>query len=264
MTSTSEARERFIALVAAAVPRLDPATAADARISSDALNHLQRVALSRSVSRVFRSVDVSVWESATTLSEVFELASAQATPDFSYEKPDREDFGGAGVRLRPVLEQDEALLHEAAMEPRRSYRWRWRGRTISPSEFSAALHDGVLAQFMVEDVESGAPQGFVVAYQYDAAAKHCYFGFQRAGEGRSGAMAQGLLFFLNYLFSRFDLAKVYAEVPEYNRVLFDGASLAVLEAEQREHFFFDAEYHSLLTYAIYREAYLELSSSWVS
>ncbi len=151
-----------------------------------------------------------------------------------------------------MVPADVDVLYMAALDPELSYRWRFRGHDISRSDFEQQLHQGVMSQFIVEDRRSGLAHGIVVAYEYDPNAKHAMLAFQRISPGTPGAMVDGMFLFLNYVFSRFDLRKIFLEVPAYNSHLIAKLAFCRLESEQKDHFFFAGEFHSQSTYSISR------------
>ena len=147
------------------------------------------------------------------------------------------------------------------MEPAASYRWRYRGRNVSPEEFHQSLHDGVLSQFVLEGNSSGALCGHVLAYDYEPDAGHAYVAVQALEGIRPGLAMEGLFLFVRYLFSRFNLRKLYFDIPDYNRSLADGLDVLRLEATHRSHFAFDGGYVDRHIYALYRDDVAEYLDS---
>jgi hypothetical protein len=72
-------------------------------------------------------------------------------------------LSGKHARLRPVLPGDYPFLYIEAMNPEMAYRWRLRGSTPSPEQFTASLWDAVLCQFIIESVGGGEAVGLVAA-----------------------------------------------------------------------------------------------------
>ncbi|HWJ60420.1 MAG TPA: hypothetical protein VNS19_00495, partial [Acidimicrobiales bacterium] len=143
------------------------------------------------------------------------------------------------VYLRPIEEGDYRAIYQASIRPESAFRWRYRGATPSIERFVAGLHDGVLAQHMIQAVD-GPTVGLVVAYQASMESRTAYFGLLRTAESsQEGRMFEGLMLFIKFLFDTWDFRKLYAEIPEFN---FDGILSADtrgidIEGIQRQHIF---------------------------
>jgi RimJ/RimL family protein N-acetyltransferase len=72
----------------------------------------------------------------------------------------------------------------------------------------------------------------------------------------------GLALFLEYVFTCWDLRKLYMQLPEYNYEQFaSGAErFFVVEGRQREHTFFGGRHWDQLTLAIYRQTWFAHSA----
>lgn len=257
---TNEHYDKFLSGVADLVPGVDALYLRDLVLDDDLVGHTRKVLIIRAAERIFHNAgDLSA---ATTVRDLYERCTAAGATSDGIVKASRHSFETAVVRLRPILPEDELDLYEAALDPRSSHRWRLRGRNISPEAFHEMLHDQVLAQFIVEDIESREAQGLVMAYRYDPDAQHASFAIQRIRKGRPGSVMFGTMLLFNYLFTRFDIRKLYAEVPDYNRSLIEGIGIARVEAELKDHFWFDGAFVDKVVFSIARDDFFELSSPW--
>lgn len=169
-------------------------------------------------------------------------------------------MAGRFAALRPLMPGDEQLLYAAALDPSGSHRWRYRGRNVSPEEFHESLHAGVLAQFIAVQ-RDGSPAAHVLAYDYEPDPGHAYVGIQVLGPVRPEVSMEAMFLFLSFLFTRFDLNKIYMDIPDYNKGLVRNLPFIVLEATHRSHFFFDGEFVDRHIYAIHRSGWNEFFTS---
>jgi hypothetical protein len=167
---------------------------------------------------------------------------------------------GVRVDLRPVVAADLPYLYALAVDPELSFKWRMRGQTPSPEQFQAELFVGVHAQFVVHHRESGRPLGLVVAYRMQADNGHCYLGL--VGDDDTGALMEGMVVFLSYLFESWPLRKVYAEVPGYALDQFASGVDRYFDEEGRltEHDFFKGQYWDLHVLAITRSRWEDIDA----
>lgn len=142
-----------------------------------------------------------------------------------------------------VLRADHVpILYESAFTGERSWKWRFRGRTVPYETFAAMLHEGVFAQYAVESTV-GPPSllGLVSAYDADTACGHCYVAFHNTGvhHPASGRMFGAIIGFMDHLFHVSPFRKLYLDIPEYNVGLLRGFEglLMVEEGRLREHYF---------------------------
>lgn len=166
------------------------------------------------------------------------------------------------MRLRPIIDQDIGPLYMASFDPANAAQWRYRGRTLPMDEFVSTLFGGVIAQFMVEMVDTGATVGLVVAYEENRSGLNCTIAFLRVGErvhGDRAAVFEGMLLFISYLFDNFPFRKLFAEVPEYNMSMFQ-ADFAAHEGVLKEYLFHRGEFVDLHYVSISRETWAGLAA----
>ncbi len=168
---------------------------------------------------------------------------------------------GQHVQLRPVTPSDYALLQTLELSPDLNPRWRFRGSTPSPEQWSQTLWRGVLAQYLVMRPGQSLPVGLVLAYNPAFQDQYAYLAAARFGATqRSPVMMLGLGLFVNYVFTCWPFRKLYMESPEYSFAEFASGAGRFFEVEGRlrEHSFFGGRYWDQLTLAIYRERWTEL------
>jgi acyl carrier protein len=138
------------------------------------------------------------------------------------------------VYLKPVTPSDYPFLQLLETGSDLAPRWRHRGATPSPEEWVQGLWSGVLTQFIVVGVTSAKPIGRVVIYHPNFQDRYAYFAAMRFEPGdRSPLMILGITLFLRYVFSYWQLEKLYMEVPEYNLPQFSSGLGRFFEIEGR-------------------------------
>jgi RimJ/RimL family protein N-acetyltransferase/acyl carrier protein len=162
------------------------------------------------------------------------------------------------VFLKAVTPDDYLLLQLVETSSEVAPRWRFRGATPSPEQWSQALWQGVLAQFVVVAKSDARPVGFVSAFQASFQDGHARVAALKFDQSRrSPLMMMGLAVFLDYVFACWDLRKLYVELPEYNFAPIASGTGRVFEVEARlrDHSFLAGELWDELVLAIYRDAW---------
>lgn len=163
------------------------------------------------------------------------------------------------VALRPLGTQDYAFVEALELHPERLVSYRHRGTTPSPEAFAQRLWQGVLAQFVVDDVSARRPLGIVAAFGADFANGHVQLAIVSAGERDpiAGMFLEGVELFVTYLFDTFNIHKVFAYVIEPNIHRFDAlvGDVLTLEGVLRRHEFFASDWVDVHILAIHREAW---------
>ncbi|MBN1529173.1 MAG: GNAT family N-acetyltransferase [Thermoleophilaceae bacterium] len=195
-----------------------------------------------------------------------------------------EDAGGAGFRpaplagkhvaLRPLRPDDYPAL--ARWEGQLGVRWRVRGMTPAPDDWMRRLWQGVLVQFMVlnnegnvvgDNIVGGLSRterqvGLVVVYDADFLNGYAKLAAARFDPGAKGPhLVFGVGLTLHYVFTHWNLRKLYLEIPEFNLPQFDAGWQELFEPEGtlREHRFYDGRYWDEHTFAIYRDRFYEFA-----
>lgn len=240
---------------------------ADARpdLEVGSLGPFQRTALWALASDVRSPVGPREVRACRTLGELVDLVGAVALTR-PPERPPRGSLASARVRLEPLRPDDPSVmgdLYQAALDPGSAYRWRFRGATPSPQEFSALLFDGVHCQYVARHPLSHALLGLVVAYDYQPEPGHVKVGFLRSGDAAlGGLMIEAMFLFVDHLFRTFPLRKVYSEVPDYNLDLVAGLPPGLLtrEAHLPEHVSRGDQRVGLTVFATHRAAFEDLAA----
>jgi len=224
-------------------------------------SQLERTVLFTAVSKLGFGMERPLFDASETIGDLFAWVQQRRIG-----KPDTHDLRlpPAGtptespVWLRPVQQSDVSLLYRAAQSPRSAFRWRYRGALPPPTQqFVDLLHEGVLAQFIVEAKADGSAQGLVVAYDAIHEYGTCCVAFQRIGPSVGGGeMFIGMYHLIEYVFSRWSMRKLYADVPEYN-LEYIGGSFGPLreEARLRECVYYDGRYWDRVFFVVERESW---------
>jgi len=160
------------------------------------------------------------------------------------------------IYLRPLSSDDYRSLQSAEARPELLVRWRFRGATPSPERWLQSVWSTTLAQFLVVARSGDRPLGLVVAYKPDFELRHAYLAAtQFSPERREPALIMGVALFVDYLFTCFDLRKLYMEVPEYNFAPFATGvdRFFSIEGRLRQHRFYGGEYWDELILAVHRD-----------
>jgi RimJ/RimL family protein N-acetyltransferase len=230
-----------------------------------ALGPFQRTALWALASDVPSPVGPEEVRACRTLGQLVTLLGPEALAR-PPERPPRGALASDRVRLEPLLPDDPSVmgdLYRAAIDPISSYRWRFRGATPSPQEFTALLFDGVHCQYVARHPPSRRLLGLVVAYDYQPEPGHVKVGFVRSADGElGGLMVEAMFLFVDHLFRTFPLRKVYSEVPDYNLDLVAGLPPGLLtqEAHLPEHVARGGRRVGLSVFATHRAAFEDFAA----
>lgn len=164
---------------------------------------------------------------------------------------------GRHVYLRPVTPGDYPWLQQAELSSELAMRWRFRGSTPSPEQWTQVIWAGALAQFLVIEGRSDEPAGIVDLYRANFQQGHAALGAARFSDGKSPVMILGIALFLRYVFACWNFRKIYMELPEYNYSQFASGlgRMFEIEGRLREHNYFDGELWDELVLAIYRDGW---------
>jgi hypothetical protein len=188
------------------------------------------------------------------MTDQFELPSARA------EEVRMPTLEGRHVYLRALAPEDYANLQLAEMSSDLAVRWRLRGTTPGPDQWMQSAWRNVLAQYLVisrsDELRIGVVSLYNVSFQdgfgYLAATR---FDMKRPSPG----LMLGLAIFLQYVFTCWDLRKLYMELPEYNFPQFASGvgKLFEVEGRKRDHYWFAGEYWDQIELALYRDRWQE-------
>jgi hypothetical protein len=166
---------------------------------------------------------------------------------------------GRHIYLRPVTPGDYGWMQKADSAGDLSIRWRFRGATPSPEQWLQSIWGGTLAQFLVVERRGDQPKGVVALYRVNFQHGHGALAAARLTDETSPVMVLGIALFLRYVFTCWNLRKLYMEVPEFNypQMASGLGRLFEVEGKLRDHTFYDGQYWDELVLAVYRDAWLE-------
>jgi RimJ/RimL family protein N-acetyltransferase/acyl carrier protein len=160
-----------------------------------------------------------------------------------------------GPLLESPTQRDFDYLFQLHATGDHLVRYRLRGVTPNPDSFHRLLWEGVTAQFVVR-CERGSPIGLVSCFGADFRNRHAHIGVLGDPAWRnSGLLIAGAWRFIGYLFSGFDLRKLYAEVlaSNFERLATGLGRLFELEGRLTGHEYIDGGYQDLLVLALDRD-----------
>jgi len=154
------------------------------------------------------------------------------------------------------MPSDYDTLRALELSPDLLWRFRSRGATPAPEEWTRLRSSGVLAEFLVVRRASSQPIGAVFAYNASPMHGFAYIGAGNFNPARSSPLfLLGAAMFVEYLFRTWPLRKLYAEMGEYNYERFRSGSgrMFKLEGCLRQHHYLDGHYWDEYLLALYRE-----------
>lgn len=167
------------------------------------------------------------------------------------------------VRLRRIEEGDRRFIYELMSSPDAGGRVRYGGSTPSPEKVAATLWDSVLAQFVVETVSSQHPVGLVAITSPDFRNGFAYVSAlgQAPAQG-SGLIAEAALLAFNYGFVTWPFRKLYMEATDDSFQAFKSGTDRLFREEGRllDHVFWNGRYVDVITLAVYRQTWEQLSA----
>jgi RimJ/RimL family protein N-acetyltransferase/acyl carrier protein len=248
--------------------RLDSAVRLDADLGIDSFGLLE---LATSLAEFGVELNEREWLETETLGELYDqyrervMVTTAAVPAAAARSEggrlSTEDqvtppqLAGQFFRLVPVLPPSVPFLYGLSTNPEVGFRWRYRGAVPSPQQFEQDLWQGVLAQFVVESIQTSQAAGHVVCYSPDRNMGHAYLGAAMTDEYHgSGIAAEPVRLFLDYLFDVWPFHKVYLELPEFNLPQFASATGRGLhvEARMRNHHYYQGRRWDQIILAAYR------------
>lgn len=164
------------------------------------------------------------------------------------------------VRLHTITDRDAVFIYELMTSPAAGGRVRFAGATPSPEKVASSLWDSVLAQFIVEGVDTHRPLGLVSITSPNFRDGYAYVSAVGTPEAQgTGLIAQGVLLGFNYAFLTWPFRKIYMEVSETNYDAFRSGlkHFFTEEGHLREHAFWDGHYADVFILAVYRATWAE-------
>lgn len=174
---------------------------------------------------------------------------------------------GRHIYLRPLIPEDDPALRAAEVTGELGIRWRFRGTTPSPEQWSHAAWQSILAQFLVVRRTDNRPVGLVMAYRANFQDGHAQLAVEMLERARrSPLLVLGAALFVQYVFTCWNFHKLYLELPEYNLAQFGSGidRTFKVEGRLREHFYYAGRRWDQLVVALYREVWLSVSPRLLS
>lgn len=190
-----------------------------------------------------------------TLGDLYHYLDVLAGSTSALAEP-RDAFHGPNVWLLPVTAAHEDYIYKLCTAGTHLTHFRLRGMIPSPESFHRFIWDKSIAQFLV-CTEQG-PVGWVSAFDADYRNRNAHIAAVADPEfAATGFVAEGAALLVSYLFTQFDLRKVYAESIEVNFQQFSSGHrwMFAVEARLVDHEYLDGRYHDLITVAAHREAW---------
>lgn len=247
---------------------VDPGTvSADTPLREVAETKLERAVIFTTIAKMGFGLERPYFDAAETFGDLWEWVRQRrigtADTDDLRIPPEGAPIESP-VWLRPLRQADVPLLYEAAQSPRSAFRWRFRGPFPSPASFAELLYGGVLVQFVVEEKEQGAAQGLVVAYDASPENGTCFLAFQRFGRSVGGGeMFIGMFHFVEYVWRRWNMRKLYAEVPGYSLShVGDGFDVMTEEARLRDFDYYDGRFWDRVFFSIDKATWEKRAEVW--
>lgn len=150
--------------------------------------------------------------------------------------------------------------------PEAGGRVRFGGGTVSPDKLAASLWEGVLAQFVVEGLQSQEPLGLVAITSPNFRDGFAYVSAlgTTAAQG-SGLVLEGVLLGFHYAFSTWPFRKIYMEATEGSFQAFKSGlgDLFAEEGRLRAHTFWNGRYLDLVILAVYRDTWARCAPGYL-
>ena len=125
------------------------------------------------------------------------------------------------IRLRVITDRDSVFLYELMTSPQSGGRVRFAGATPSPEKIAASLWDSVLAQFVIEGVNSQKPLGLVAITSPNFRDGFAYISALGPPETQGqGLIVEGVLLGFHYAFTAWPFRKIYMEATEESYAAF--------------------------------------------
>ena len=167
------------------------------------------------------------------------------------------------IRLRVITDSDSRFLYELMTSPQAGGRVRFAGATPSPEKIVSSLWESVLAQFIIEGIDSHKPLGLVAITSPNFRDSFAYISALGPTESQGlGLLAEGVLLGFHYAFSTWPFRKIYMEATEESYQAFKSGlgRWFAQEGQLKEHVFWNGRYIDLMILAVYRETWAQQAS----
>jgi RimJ/RimL family protein N-acetyltransferase len=164
--------------------------------------------------------------------------------------------GTRHVRIRTITERDSGFIYQLMTSDRSGGRVRFGGATPSPQQVSSSLWESVLAQFVVEGVQSGRPLGLTAITTPNFRDGFAYFSALASDDAQGhGLMFEGVFLTFEYAFATWPFRKIYLEATEESyKTFYSGLDrFFTEEGRLKQHTFWNGRYMDLAVFAVYRD-----------
>lgn len=167
---------------------------------------------------------------------------------------------GRFVRLRALVPDDLAWIHQMSTDPILGFRWRHAPGSVDPATFAAQLWTGVALQLAVVEKRAARPIGLTICYGMDQANRTAHVaGVFEPSLHKTGWVVEALPLFVRHTFAAFDLRKLYAEVVDFNLAQYATVLGRRVHREGvlREHWWIGGAYRDVHILALLRDEWAE-------
>lgn len=162
------------------------------------------------------------------------------------------------TRLRHPSQAFVDELYQLAMTHR--IPWQWRDGAESAQSFRDSLFEGVLVNYAIEDDRNGRGVGILSAYQPNLVHRYVYLSVLLHPDFQMrGWPAEGVLMFIDYLFTRYNLRHVYAETadPYFDQFRSGAGSLFEVEGHLRNRLIVNSVVRDFYILTISRDRWID-------
>ena len=173
-------------------------------------------------------------------------------------------LSGKGIYLKAVSDEDMPYLYSKECDLEEKHLWS-ESRVVPVAfeykdEFWDRLKHFYHTFLMIYSKKEDKPIGFLFSYNFNTNDRITYATIYVEKEyRRTYAAAVAGTLFCDYLFSFYDLRKIYAIVYDYNDASKDFLTHGgfVEEGRLKEHRYYNGRYYDMLTLALYRDKFYE-------
>ncbi len=178
----------------------------------------------------------------------------------SLNTPDTFTNQAYSIRLRTIDQSDIPFLYDLCTRESSASSFRFRGSTPDFRTFSNSLWEGILSQYVVADLHTGARLGLVCLYNASIRDGWAYVGaFTSDSALSSGRVVKAVDLLCTFAFQQWPFRKLYVEATDDTLVQFGHILNTYFEevATINDHVFHGGRYQSLHFFAASRSVWEE-------
>lgn len=165
------------------------------------------------------------------------------------------------TEIRPLIPSDLPYVYELLLNDDLAWTWHYNTGAIPPYEiFVKTFYGAALYYLVITLTGNDRPVGVVAMYNADLRNRHGYIATAFA-DGLHGSMAsiEAMEMCLEYTFYKWDLAKVYMQVPEFRFENYRTGEDIYFSVEGRlgSHYYLDGRRWDMLIISVYREVVIK-------